>query len=127
MEGRVVALHEQRLDLVLEPGRPLLVVMVTVVAVVLVRVPVSLGPDLVDRLGEDDILVNDVVAEELPHDVLSEGGEEEELELLGQLLESVRGGQKGSDGGVSTEDGVVLGLGFFGRELERNGAGLSNL
>jgi hypothetical protein len=120
-------LHEQRFDLVLEPGRPLLVVMVTVVAVVLVRVPVSLGPDLVDRLGEDDILVNDVVAEELPHDVLSEGGEEEELELLGQLLESVRGGQKGSDGGVSTEDGVVLGLGFLGRELECNGAGFSDL
>jgi hypothetical protein len=124
VEGRVVVLHQQSLDLVPEPGRPLLVV---VVAVVLVRVSVSLGSDLMNRLGKDHVLVDDVVTEELPHNVLSEGREQEDLELHGQLFERVGGGQKGGNGGVSAEDGVVLGLGLFGRELVSDGAGFSDL
>ena len=123
VEARGVV-HQQGFDLVTDP-RLLLVVLVPVVS--MVRVPVSVGTDLVDRLGKDDVLVENVVPEQLPHDVFTERREEEELELLGKLAKGFRGGQEGGDGGVSTEDGAVLLLGLFGGEFPSDGALLSNL
>lgn len=122
VEGRVVVDHQEGLELVGDPRLFLVVVLV-----VMMRVSVSLGADLVDRLGKDDVLVDDVVPEQLPHDVFAKGREEEELELHRELLEGVGGRDKGGDGGVSTEDGVVLSLGLFGREFPGDGALLVNL
>jgi len=61
-----------------------------------------------------------MVAQNPPHCVVTERGEEEELELLGELLESLGGGEESGDSGGSSEDGVVLLLGFPRRELPSN-------
>jgi len=93
---------------------------VLVVTVVVVRVSVALSSDLVDRLSEDDVRLDEVVSEDSPHGVVAKGREEEELELLGELLESLGGGEESGDSGGSSEDGVVLLLGFPRRELPSN-------
>jgi len=81
---------------------------------------VALSSDLVDRLSEDDVRLDEVVSEDSPHGVVAKGREEEELELLGELLESLGGGEESGDSGGSSEDGVVLLLGFPRRELPSN-------
>jgi len=52
-----------------------------------------------------------MVAQNPPHCVVTERGEEEELELLGELLERLGGREEGSQSRSSSEDRVVLLLG----------------
>jgi hypothetical protein len=115
VERRIV-LDPKRLELVSQP-RLLVMVVVLVVTVVVVGVPVALSSDLVNGLGEDDVRLDKVVSEDPPHGIVTEGGKEEELELLGKLLERLGGREEGGDSRGASEDGVVLLLGFPRGEL----------
>lgn len=117
--------HHQSLNLILQPT--LLHVLMVVTVLVTAVIVIMLGSDLVYGLGEDGVSGDDVELQDLPQDILSEGREEEELKLLGQLLERVGGRYESGDSGSTDKDGVMLFLGKLSRELPGDRTGSSNL